>query len=74
MADMYTKMVLTVIAGALVARVVQRAFEPAAAQGSSCGIDVPCKIENYHRDARGRYHECYSTNEPCFVVETKRAD
>ncbi len=74
MADMYTKVVLTVIAGALVALVVQRALEPAIAQGSTCGIEVPCKVENYYRDAHGRYHDCYTTNEPCFVVESKRAD
>jgi hypothetical protein len=74
MTDRYTKVILTVIAGALVALVFERAFEPAVAQGGSCGIEVPCKVENYYRDARGRYHDCYTTNEPCFVVESKRAD
>jgi hypothetical protein len=74
MADMYTKAVLTVIAGALVALVVQRAFEPAIAQGISCGIEVPCKVETYYRDSRGRYHDCYSTSESCFTVDAKRAD
>lgn len=62
------------IAGALVALVLQRAFAPAIAQGGPCGIDVPCKVANYYRDAHGRYHDCYATNEPCFVVESKRAD
>jgi hypothetical protein len=74
MTDMYTKAILTVIAGALVALVIERAFEPAVAQGSSCGIEIPCKVENYYRDSRGHYHDCYSTSESCFVVDAKRAD
>ncbi len=74
MTDRYTKVVLTVIAGALVAHVLQRAFEPAIAQGGSCGIEVPCKVENYYHDVHGRYHDCYHTSEPCFAVEAKRPD
>jgi hypothetical protein len=43
--DRYTKHVLTVIAGAPVALVVQNASAPAQAQlGMQCGLAMPCEV------------------------------
>ncbi len=43
--DCYTKLVLTVIAGALIALVVQNAIAPAQAQlGLQCGRGTPCEV------------------------------
>jgi hypothetical protein len=43
--DRYTKLVLTVIAGALVALVVQNAIAPAQAQFGGCGAKAkPCFV------------------------------
>lgn len=40
MVDRYTKCILTVIAGALVAIAVQQELRPATAQGGGCGLVV----------------------------------
>ncbi len=46
MVDRYTKIVLTVIASALCALVVQNMFVPARAVGDSCGEwHNPCMVE-----------------------------
>lgn len=51
--DRYTKLVLTVIAGALVALVVQNAIAPAQAQlgSGACGSShIPCYVTTGARD------------------------
>lgn len=62
MADRYTKIVLTVIAFALVALVAQQAVPRAGAQGLECGsIRNPCHI------AFSRGETCGSSLSPCYV-------
>jgi len=48
--DRYTKLILTVIAGALVGLLVQNAFRPATAQNESCGktADTACYVMSHY--------------------------
>jgi hypothetical protein len=68
MIDKYTKVVLTVIAVALVALVIERALEPAIAQNGMCGVQAPCKVVNYNKNESGDLVPCFSSDRTCFAV------
>lgn len=61
--DGYTKLILTVIAGALVGLLVQNIFRPAAAQPDSCGktSDTPCWIIAHQKNALPVVNGVYNT-------------
>ena len=65
MIDSYTRIILTVIAVALIALVGEQAFAPAAAQSTSCGsIEKPCYVAVGYVDAFDRYLPCHAES-PC---------
>lgn len=70
MTDRYTKIVLTVIAAALVALTAERLVAPAEAESKSCGaLDAPCAMVPVRWDAnRLRMVPCDLSNGPCFIV------
>jgi hypothetical protein len=73
MIDRYTKLVLTVIAVALVSLVIQRALEPAVADNASCGVERPCKVANFYWDSAGlQWKPCYAGDRACFVVVSNK--
>jgi hypothetical protein len=69
MIDRYTKTILTIIAAALVALVVQPAVPSAVALERDCGsIMRPCAVFNVLRDP-GRFTNCAELlDRPCFAV------
>jgi len=67
MIDRYSKLVLTVIAIALVVQIAQHAILPSAAQYSAvCSPDIPCPVYTVFKDGRnGDWHPCYQKKEAC---------
>jgi hypothetical protein len=65
MIDHYTKLVLTIIAVALIALVGERALSPAAAQPADCGsIEKPCYVAVGYITVGNKYSPCYA-GAPC---------
>jgi hypothetical protein len=69
MIDRYSKVVLTVIAIALVVQIAQRAILPSAAQyaySAPCSADTPCPVYTVFKESRnGNWHPCYQKKEAC---------
>ena len=70
MVDRYTKIVLTVIAAALVTLTIQQGGRSASAVGESCGVTNPCYVMNVLREENG-WVTCEKAGRPCFTVNTK---
>jgi uncharacterized membrane protein len=65
MIDLYTKLVLTVIAAALLVLAGDYMLSPASAQSTSCGTPKnPCFVAIGYLNSNDEYVVCYSTA-PC---------
>jgi hypothetical protein len=69
MVDRYTKVVLTIIAGTLVAIAAQTFMSSATAQLSGCTLANPCAVFNIIPD-KTNPESCFETPRPCFAVST----
>jgi hypothetical protein len=65
MIDRYTKLVLTVIAGALLVLAGERVLSPASAQSTDCGgLGKPCYVVVGYVDGLNAYFPCH-VEAPC---------
>jgi hypothetical protein len=72
MTDRYTKLVLTVIAAALVALTAIQLTTPAGAEIGQCLEDRPCYVVNVlWNKSSSRWEACTGTKMPCFIVDSK---
>lgn len=69
MVDRYTKVILTIIAGALLVIAGQNAMRSAAAQIDTCTLANPCAVFNVIPDGNDA-ETCFESKRRCFAVST----